>query len=343
MTHRERVLAAFQFRPTDRVAFDLMEGSVWPALMDYFRQAHALQEPIHVLDFLDTDFRWTGMSYRGPGGLPPSNGPRPHTKDVSTGPLAAAETVADVESHDWPDPAWWQAADYPAARRRWPDHALVFAAGWYPLFWGACEAFGMEEALVKMHLQPAVFEAFVRCRTAFYMDLLSRGLPAAAGSCDICWLGDDFAGQQAMLVSPALWRRLVKPHLAEQVRLARRYGLYVLYHSCGAVRAVLPDLIDIGVNALLVFQTAAAGMEAESVARDFGGRLAFYGGIDVQRLLSFGTPQQVRAAVRANVRAFARCGGYIVANSHHGVSTIQGPNVEAMCDEARACRRAGDS
>ena len=87
---------------------------------------------------------------------------------------------------------------------------------------------------------------------------------------------------------------------------------------------------------MLVFQTSAVGMDAPSIARDFGGKMAFYGGIDIQRLLTFGTPEETAAEVRANVRAFERCGGYIVANSHHTVPSFQGENIEAMCRAARS-------
>ena len=348
MTHRERALAAFRFEQPDRVPCDLMEASVWSELMDYFRERYGLQDGFGVLNHLDTDFRFLGMTYHDPSPKPPEAATPPeaaappepreiYTNAVTTGPLADARTIADVEAHKMPDPACFQAPDFAGPRRTWPDHALVFSAGWMPLFWGACEAFGMEEALVKLVEEPQVFEAFVRRRHEFYMDVLSRGLEAARGHLDICWLGDDFAGQEGMIVSPELWRRHVKPYLAEQVRLAREHDMFVLYHSCGAVRPVLGDLIDIGVNALLVFQTTAAGMDAESVAAEFGGRLAFYGGIDVQQLLSYGTVDEVKAEVRRNVAAFADCGGYVVANSHHGVRTIRGENVEAMCEAAREC------
>ena len=103
------------------------------------------------------------------------------------------------------------------------------------------------------------------------------------------------------------------------------------------MRPILDDLIDIGVNALLVFQTTARGMDAKSIAAEFGGRLAFYGGMDVQQLMSFGTVEDVAAEVRANVEAFADCGGYIVANSHHCVKTIKGENIVAMFEAAKAC------
>ncbi len=339
MTSRERVIRTLQFKQTDRVPYDLMEGSVWPELADYFRDKHGLQDPDQVRDFLGTDFRWVSVVNTGPTKWIWTPGAshgedEPRTKYVGEGPLAHAETVADVESHEWPDPRWWQPGDFRAARRRRLDHALAFSPSWKPLFWSACEAFGLEGALIRMISAPDVFNAFVRRQHEFYMDILSRGLNAARGLCDICWLGDDFAGQKAMLMSPDLWRRHIKPYLAEQVRLARDHGMYVFLHSCGAVRPILPDLIDIGVNALLVFQTTAAGMDPESIAAEFGGRLAFYGGIDVQTLLSYGTPDEVKAEVRRNIRAFADCGGYIVANSHHGVTTIKPENLIAMCQAA---------
>ena len=187
------------------------------------------------------------------------------------------------------------------------------------LFWTDCQEFGMEEDLIKMYTQPSVFEAFISRQRQMNMNILERCLPAGQGICDICWLGDDYASQTQMMFSPELWRKLIKPYLAEQVALARKHNMYVLFHSCGNVREILPDLIDIGVNALLVFQTSANDMEANSIAQEFGGRLAFYGGIDIQQLLSFGTPEDVAKVVKDNARAFEKHGGYIVANSHHGV------------------------
>jgi uroporphyrinogen decarboxylase len=267
MTHRERILAAFNFRGTDRLPLDLMEGYAWSELLEDFQTRHSLSTPDQIQDFLDTDCRWAGLEYVGP-------------------------------RHD-------------------PGLAVA----------------------VKTDTEPAVFEAFISRQHEFYMDILRRGLQAARGICDICWLGDDYASQTGMIFSPELWRKLIKPYLAKQVALVRTHGLYVLFHSCGNIRKILPDLIDIGVNAHLVFQTTASDMDAASIAAEFGGRLTFYGGIDVQHLLSFGTPADVAEAVAANARAFARCGGYIVANSHHGVATIQGRNIEAMCEAAKTTRR----
>ena len=338
LSHRQRVLKTFSFEPTDHAPLDLMEGCVWPELMGYFQQKYNLQDPSAVQDFLDTDFRWTFNTYQGPPPVVEAQPPEKsdhHSKGVGAGPLAYATTSAEVEAYPWPDPAYWQPGDYAAFARAYPDHARVLCIGWSPLFWGACEAFGMEEALIKMKTEPRVFAAYVRRQNDFYLDILERCCQAAEGFCDICWLGDDYASQNGLLMSPELWRKQIKPHLAAQVQVAHRHGMGVLFHSCGSVRAILPDMIDIGINALLVFQTTARGMDARSIARDFGGKMVFYGGMDIQHLLSSGTPEAVRAEVQANIRAFEGCGGYIVANSHHSLASIKGENIEAMLQAAK--------
>jgi uroporphyrinogen decarboxylase len=351
MHGRERILRTFRFEQTDRPGVDLMEGHVWKELMAWFRAEHGFDGPEQVISYLDPDSRWAGLQWDGPPPAAPAGEAArkepgetreapvaeapPLSKDVREGPLSTAATVKEVEAFVRGDPRRLVPRDYGALRALHPDKALVLCPGWMPLFWGACEAFGLEIALVHAHAEPALFEAFIQGQHTFYMDLLTRAAQAARGVCDICWLGDDYAGQTGMLISPETWRRLIKPYLAEQVRLLRENGLLVLLHSCGSVRPILPDLIDIGVNALLVFQTTASGMDPESIARDFGGRMAFYGGLDVQALLSRGTPADVEREVRRNAAAFSHCGGYVVANSHHGEPSINGANIVAMFDAAR--------
>jgi len=343
MTHRERVLRTFAFDETDQPPLDIMEQALWAELLEYFAKSHGLTDALEILEWLGTDFRWAFPAYQGPPQPPPAEGlpegwGSTYADDLYRRRLAHAETVADVEAHEWPDPAWWVPPDLEAFREQWPDHARVTGTGWMPLFCSACDAFGMENALMKMAAQPAVFEAFVRRQHEYTMDVLGRLAEAARGLADICWLGDDYASQDTLIMGPERWRRFIKPYLAEHVALARDHGLLVLLHSCGAIREIIPDLIEIGVNGLLVFQTSARDMDPESIAAEFGGRIAFYGGIDCQQLLTFGSVEDVRAEVRRNVAAFADCGGYMVANSHHCIANIKGENMVAMCEAARELR-----
>ncbi len=338
MNSRQRVLNTLRFEQADRAPFDLMEGCVWSELMEYFREKHGLQDPDQVIGFLDPDFRWTFLDYLGPSQPAQTDSAEVNivqSVQVSEGPLANAKNLAEIDAYSWPDPTLFGPADYVGARQRWQDKALVFCPGWMPLFWNACTLFGVESAAINMVEREDLFEAVVGRQHAFTMDILNRVAPVAGMYCDLAWLGDDFAHQQNMMISPGLWRRFIKPRLAEQVSVMRRNGMMVLFHSCGAVRPILEDLIEIGVNALLVFQTTAKGMDPASIARDFGGRLGFYGGIDVQHLLSFGTPAQVRQTVVEQIKIFEPYGGYIVANSHHTIPSIKGDNIFAMCDAAR--------
>ena len=366
MSHRERILRTFEFKRVDRTACDLMEGQVWKGLAQYFELECGLHNDFEVFDFLDTDCRWVFLSYNGPSliddptvinadadilgaatlyalrcsGIGFSNGTSmkdmigTYSDDAAARPLKGAETLGEVDGYPWVDPSWWQVPDFAAVRNRWPDHALVLHPGWFPLFCGAANAFGMEDALIRMIGQPKLLIAFLEKQHAVYMDILQRAVGSARGKCDICWLGDDYASQDSMLFSPELWRRYIKPFLKEQVDCIRDAGMHVLFHSCGAVRAILEDLIGIGVDGLLVFQTTASGMDAQSISRDFGGRMVFYGGIDCQRVLTSGSLQEVRSEVDLNRNCFSKCGGYIVANTHHGVDGIRGANIVEMCRAA---------
>jgi len=346
MTHRERVLRTFRFEDTDRVPCDLMEGTVWEPVSRFFRDHHGVEDPLLIQDRLDTDLRWNTVRYGPPpeARLEPDAEPAPpaaeeppiYSQAFAHGPLGDATTVAEVENCGrWGDSGMWQPGDYAGGLRQWPEHARVLGHTWiYPLFWGTCEAFGMETALVHFHSDSPLVEAYVRKQQEHYMAIMRRALAAGRGKCDICWLGDDYASQQNLMIRPETWRKHIKPYVAEQVELVHAHDMRVLFHSCGAIRDIIPDMIDIGIDALLVFQTTARGMDPESIARDFGGRMVFYGGIDVQQTLSSGTVPEVKEAVRRNLRAFADCGGYVVANSHHCVDTVKGENIEAMCEAA---------
>lgn len=343
MTARDRALSVFRYEPADRPCFDLMEGTVWDSIGYYFRKVHGLDTAEDVLDFLDCDFRWSHLFEKAltlpeteaaVKGLPGSN-----YSDVTGGyPLAGAATVADVDRLFNPDPYARPMPDFHAMRRAYPDKALVFCVAWTPFFSGACAQFGMERAMVAMLSEPELYHAFAIKQKEYLCEYIRLALKAgAAQCCDFFWTGDDFAMETGLILSPAHWRALVKPYLGEAVRIAKDAGMHTLFHSCGAVADVYPDFIDMGIDAHIGVQTSARGMDIERLARDFGGKIVVFGGVDAQTTLTACTPEQVEAEVRRNMRAFEHCGGYAVSNSHHGLPDIPGQNILAM---ARAAGRA---
>jgi uroporphyrinogen decarboxylase len=205
-----------------------------------------------------------------------------------------------------------------------------------PYFWESCAQFGLDDVFYRIHDNPEVYEALLKRMHQHSLGILKFFLERSKGYVDILLLWDDFAGQHGMMVNPEWWRKTIKPYLRTEIMMVHDNGQKVFFHSCGAVRPVINDLIEIGVDALTVFQINAKDMDPKSISREFGGRMCFYGGLDVQQLLSYGTVQEVESQVRYNVDCFRDCGGYIVSNCHSHINTVRGENIVAMCRTANS-------
>lgn len=183
------------------------------------------------------------------------------------------------------------------------------------LFEMACRLRGMEGAIADLAEDTAgAADVFDRA-AAFAVDLAERACSRFA--LDWLWTGDDVGGQQAMIMSPASWRALIKPRLERIVRVGRLHNLPVAFHSCGAIRPILPDLIEIGVDVLNPLQCRCPGMDPLELKHEFGRHLTFMGGLDTQQLLPRGTAAEVRAeAARLIEGMTSDGGGFILAGSH---------------------------
>ncbi len=192
---------------------------------------------------------------------------------------------------------------------------------------------GMENAMLDMAGDPELAgEMFRRC--ADFAVRLGE-LACDRFPLDWLWTGDDVAGQQSMLMSPALWRRLVKPHLQRQFDVGKKRGLPVAYHCCGALRPIIPDLIEMGLDVLNPIQANCPGMDALELKRDFGKELTFMGGIDTQGLLPNGSVADVRRATARLISGMTSDGGgYILAASHTISPETPDENIFAMYAEA---------
>jgi len=323
-----------------------MEGAFFGGMRGYFsKKGYATKE--EALNYLNADFRWLrcsedtndtiNMEYDTAAGeeqeIRIDNEYATYSSQYNR-PLRDCTTATEIEKLYRPDLSALKAPDFAQARKRWPNHALVLMPTWMPLFCGACEMFGMEEALCGFYTAPSAMEAFLEIRNNAFLEMLERVLNECGDNVDIVWLGDDYASERSLIISLEMWRQFIKPQLIKQADLVKKYGKKILFHCCGAVSGLYPDWIDMGIDCHLVFQTTAANMDANRIAREFGGKIAFYGGMDVQRLLVCGTPEMVRQEVAKNIKAFEHCGGYIVANSHHGLPDIRPDLIEVMMGAA---------
>ena len=137
---------------------------------------------------------------------------------------------------------------------------------------------------------------------------------------------DDWGSQSALLIAPEMWREIFKPMYAEYCAIARAHGKRVFMHSDGVTESIIPDLIEIGVDA---FNTQIFLMDIEDLAARFKGKLTFWGEIDRQRLLPFGAPEDVRAAVRRVRNALDDGGGGLIAQCEWG-NADPAENIEAV-------------
>jgi uroporphyrinogen decarboxylase len=257
-------------------------------------------------------------------------------------PLARAQSVQDIDSFAWPSGSKtnWDFQDMRKRLLAETTHARL-SPSWMPVFSRLCELFGMEQAMVNMRWNLPLIEAALVRIDDFYTEFYSNMLETCADQIDIFGMGDDFAGNRGLLIDPALWRRLFKPLYAKYFGMAKSRGLKTMMHCCGRILDVLPDLIDVGLDAWQTVQTHLPGQEPELIKARFGMNLTFVGAIDTTNVLSISTPEQVRAHVRRQILALAKGGGYICAPDHTIMEEVPAENVMAMYQEIATFQQAG--
>ena len=249
-------------------------------------------------------------------------------EEAVTNPLAKAETAADVEQFDWPDPALFDVDGMRAKCQVW--HGYPILGGCYEPFYLYCRLRGMEQALADLAVNPAVAEAALERIYSIHESVIRRTLEAARGLIDLIYVAEDLGTQDTLLMSPAFFRRFLKPRMRKMIDLAHSFGVKVMHHDDGAIRPLLPELVELGIDVLNPIQWRCAGMEREGLARDFGKSLVFHGGVDNQQTLPFGTPDDVKREVADNIRIFRSGKGYIVAPCHNLQPNTPTENILAL-------------
>lgn len=166
-----------------------------------------------------------------------------------------------------------------------------------------------------------------------------RALEEVGEYADVMMLGDDFAGQDRLLMSPKTWRKLIKPRLRELFDFLHSKSEAKLFlHSCGSIREVIPDLIEIGLDILNPVQVSAAGMDSAELKWEFGKDLVFWGGgVDTQRVLPYGTPEEIRTEVRRRLDDFMPGGGFVFTPVHNIQGDVPTENLMAMWETLQEC------
>ena len=351
----DRVLSAFSHEEPDRVP---RVASLTPALLEKFRKRTGATNPADYWDFeirdvgfggsrIKTDFtryfprhlehKITHVSEWGIGHVP---GSMLHFTDY-VHPMAAFASVKDVEEYPWPDvTAAYRRSTVPDAVENWHEKGYA-VLGCPPMangsiFENAWLLRGMEQLLVDFIENEEFAEALLDRLTEFQVEN-ARFL--ANCDADVLLTGDDVGTQRGMMMSPDMWRRWLKGRLAKIIAAAReqKSHIHVFYHSDGDVRAIIPELIEIGVDILNPVQPEC--MDPAEMKRKYGKKLSFWGTMGTQTTMPFGNPAEVKRVVKERIATVGKGGGLLLAPTHVLEPDVPWENVVAFFEAIDECAR----
>jgi uroporphyrinogen decarboxylase len=194
---------------------------------------------------------------------------------------------------------------------------------------------GLETFFGDLHAHYEFFVALIdEITDTFYLPYWKKVIPEVTDRIDIVLIGDDYGMQDRMIISPRMWRKLVKPRVKKVVKVIKELAdVKVMLHCCGSIYPIIPDLIEIGFDILNNLQPRAQDMDHKKIKSKFGDKLCFHGGVDIQHILPKGTQKEVQKEVQ---RVFNTLGvdgtGYILATAHNILADVPPQNINAYLE-----------
>jgi uroporphyrinogen decarboxylase len=244
-------------------------------------------------------------------------------------PLPGEISMADIDKFAWPRTDEWDYSTIKAQCEEHRDKALWCRTR--GCFLTAMFIRGEEQFLMDLLLEQDIAEAVLDRISDFIINDAQKTLQAGEGNYSFIEYGDDVATQKGMMISPELWRKILKPRLRLFSDMAKSFGVKLRYHSCGAIYPIIGDLIDIGVDILNPIQALAANMDPFKIKQEFGNKICLHGGLDIQALLPKGTIQEVKVQVK-RLLDMGKNGGYILAGTHTLQNDIPTDNIAAIIE-----------
>jgi len=374
ISHRERVLRALNHQEPDRVPLDLGATRSTSLVVEAYEKLNrhlGSQEPFRIfskwlniahpseamLKRFDVDTRslsqggpdnWQDIvfrdgSYQDEWGVVRSRPPGSLYYDLTKSPLGGDADVADLEKFCWPDPhdpgrcrglaeaavRLHQGTDY-AAVLNMPG-GIVHQAQFLR---------GFEDWFADLIANPTFFQVLMEKLADLWIQMAEDELDAVGDNADICFFGDDMAFQDGPMMSMDLYRKMIKPHHKRLFGYIKsRTSAKIVYHTCGSVVHLIPELIEMGVDALNPVQVSAKGMDSRKLKQEFGKDICFWGAIDTQRVLPFGKPEDVAAEVKRRIEDLGPGGGYVLCAVHNIQADVSPENICAMYKTAREYSR----
>jgi uroporphyrinogen decarboxylase len=232
--------------------------------------------------------------------------------DIVGHPLADSGRIAHYRPPDPHRPELYREAERLIAAHK-QDYWIVGVTV-TTIFETAWALRGLEQMLLDLAEDSGLADAILDIPFRYHLTAAKKLVEMGA---DMIWTGDDVGTQHGMLISPATWRRFLKPRMAEFISTLKATDpkVKVAYHSDGKIEKIIPELIEIGLDVLNPVQPGC--MDPAKLKREYGDRLCFWGSIDEQQTLPFGTPEEVRKEVRERLETVGYDGGLILSPTHH--------------------------
>lgn len=354
MTPKERVRAALEHRDTDRVPTTMQcVETAWKNLQEYL----GVETVEEVLQHFEIDTRIMDIPpYTGP--LPDpfvnENGEKVYTHPfgyqyinkwngveynchIISQPYDVIKTFEDLEHFDgWFNPDNF---DYNAVTQFVKKHEdKAIRIGWPGPYQVFTLLYNTEEFYVNMYEEPELVKAMLNKFCKITYEVYERMYEAANNKIDLIRCCDDYGTQISTLFSPSMWNEFFAENTKMFVQQAHRHGAFYMQHSCGAVRPIITNLIQCGIDALEPIQKVA-GMEVEGLKKDFGEKICFQGGVDTQHILPHGTPDDVYKETTRVIKALYNKGGYILCGSQDFEGDVPPENICALYSAAEQFRK----
>jgi len=254
-------------------------------------------------------------------------------------PLAGARTSEDLERYQgWPDmsdPSRVAHVRETARQLAQENRYAILATPWLLFPFERAHAMqGMEAFLLNMAMDPDFARALLEKIAHYCKQLMGRFLEELDGNADIIKIGDDLGTQNSLMISPQMYRDILKPVHADFISFIKsRTRAKIMFHSCGDVGPLIGDFIDIGVDILNPIQTSTGSIsDLPALKKRFGKNMVFCGGIDSHRILPFGSVADVREEVRRVMQILGPGGGCMIGPVHTVMNDVPPENVLAMVD-----------
>lgn len=353
MTSRERALKAINFEEPDRIPIDnWMVPEIKTRCMDYW----GCEDEEELLAFLGVDVRDNfGPSYVGQefkkfddGTVADLWGVRRKIvtygkgtfhegkfKEVAWSPLEHMTSVEEIESYEaWPTPDWWDYSKLKEDCAYWHPKYFVLNKGdrldrtaqLKPMMYLR----GIQQTFIDLAVNPDIVECIRDHVVNYFLEYNPKVFGVGGDEIDMFMMGDDMGGQRGPLISVEMWRRYFRDAFRKYCDIAHKYGLKVMYHTCGDVYQLIPEFIENGLDCLQSLQPQATNMDIKRLKQEFGKDLSFQGGMDIQQVLPLGTPEDVRKMVKYAAENAKRGGGYIFGTAHNIQADTHIENVAAL-------------